>query len=385
MSDESEKGSPVEAALLDSRPASRSERFLHNIVENIPAMIFVKEAGELRFELFNRAGEQLLGFDRESMLGKNDYDLFPREQADFFTATDRAVLESGEVLDIPEEPIETSDGERILHTQKIPLLDAKGKPDYLLGISIDITERKRREEELEQSRQQLAAVNEELEAFCYSVAHDLRAPLRAIDGFSKAIVEDCADDLDEHGRTYLGYVRDSAQRMGQLIDDLLELSRVTRTDLNRERVDLSKLAPPIIAELRTAEPERQVNVVIDDELFARGDRQLLSVVLANLLGNAWKFTGNREEATIELGRHDEDDRTVFYVRDNGVGFEMAYVDKLFGTFQRLHAADEFPGTGVGLASVQRIIRRHGGSVWAEGALDAGATFYFTLDSETPSS
>ena len=225
---------------------------------------------------------------------------------------------------------------------------------------------------------QLATVNQELEAFSYSVAHDLRAPLRAIDGFSQALQEDCAAELSADGQSYLRHVRESAQQMAQLIDDLLELSRVTRRELRRERVDLTALAQTIIDGLRRAHPERQVEVVIQDGLEAEGDRNLLSVVLDNLLGNAWKFTGKRTAARIELGCREEDGRGVHYVSDNGAGFDFRYVDKLFGVFQRLHSAHEFEGTGIGLATVQRIVRRHGGRVWAEGALDRGATFYFTL-------
>ena len=227
---------------------------------------------------------------------------------------------------------------------------------------------------------ELAAVNKELEAFAYSVSHDLRAPLRSMDGFSQALLEDYGDVLDETGRDYLRRVRNASQRMGQLIDDLLTLSRVTRREMHFTRVDLTALARSVARELREMEPERKVEVVIQDGLLARGDPRLMTIVLENLLNNAWKFTGKREEARIEFGSTLVDGGEAYYVRDNGAGFDMAYADKLFGAFQRLHRATEFPGTGVGLATVQRIIHRHGGRVWAEGAVGQGATFYFTLPS-----
>jgi signal transduction histidine kinase len=207
------------------------------------------------------------------------------------------------------------------------------------------------------------------------VSHDLRAPLRAIDGFSQALAEDYGDRLDDAGKDYLARVRGAAQRMAALIDDLLELSRVARADLVRTRVDLGAMAREIAAELAQAAPERRVVFRADGDLAVSGDPRLLRVALVNLLENAWKFTRRRDEAHIELGR---DDRGALFVRDDGVGFDMAYAGKLFGAFQRLHTAADFPGTGVGLATVQRIIHRHGGRISAEASPGAGATFRFTL-------
>jgi DNA-binding response OmpR family regulator len=227
--------------------------------------------------------------------------------------------------------------------------------------------------------EELQFKNEELESFSYSVAHDLRAPLRSIDGFSLALLEDCGDKLDDDGRRYLQYVRDSAQEMARLIDDLLALSRVTRGDLKRGETHVSSLARSIVSRLERANPDRKVDVVVADGIVADCDDRLLTIVLENLVGNAWKFTGKRRDARIEVGMMDDDPRT-YFVRDNGAGFDMSYASKLFGIFQRLHSAADFEGTGIGLVTVQRIIRRHGGRIWAQGQVGHGATFYFTLES-----
>ena len=225
---------------------------------------------------------------------------------------------------------------------------------------------------------ELAAVNQELEAFSYSVSHDLRAPLRSIDGFSLALLEDYSNTLDAEGRDYLQRTRASTQRMALLIDDLLSLSRVTRMEMRREQVDLSALAQTMAAELHEREPERQVTWAIAPGMSAQRDPNLLRVLLENLLGNAWKFTAKRSDAMIEFDTAEHGGKAAYFVRDNGAGFDMTYANKLFGPFQRLHSTSEFEGTGVGLATVLRIIHRHSGRVWAEGAVGQGATFYFTL-------
>jgi two-component system, NtrC family, sensor kinase len=232
-------------------------------------------------------------------------------------------------------------------------------------------------EELELKNSELEVKNDELESFSYSVAHDLRAPLRSIDGFSLALLEDCGDKLDDAGKEYLHYVRQSTQHMARLIDDLLALSRVTRTPLDRAEADISSIARGVASRLARSWPDRQVEVLVRDRMIGDCDHHLLTIAFENLLGNAWKFTGKRENARIEVGFIDEDQRT-YFVRDNGAGFDMSYAAKLFGVFQRLHSTAEFEGTGIGLATVQRIIRRHGGRIWAEGAVGEGATFYFTL-------
>jgi PAS domain S-box-containing protein len=653
------------SAIRHVEALKKSEESLNDIVENIPIMIFMKDAANLRYVKSNKACEELLGYSREELSGKSDYDFFPKREADFFTGKDREVLHSGKLVEIPEETIQTRYlGERVLRTKKISIADKQGKPEYLLGISEDITERKRAEEaavraarewqmtfdavndaiwlldkeqcvvrsnktaerffqspcgelvgrhcweivhgttepiqecplprarkslrretmelqvgddwfrvtvdpildasgqyagtvhivhditerkqaeealltsearyrsyidatdqigwvtnadgevvedvpslrkfsgqsyeeakgsgwtkalhpdDLEHSLQawnkavaaksfyeieyrmrrhdgvykyllargfpvfsedgsirewvgtciditerkkaeeeifrlnaelgkkvaertnelrksQLAllnlvedmnqntkkidianraleATNKELESFSYSVSHDLRAPLRGMDGFSKTLLEDYSDKLDATGKNYLERIRAGTQRMGLLIDDLLKLSRVNRVEFKRESVDLSKMVRTMLLTVRKNNPARDVKVSIQKDIIIDGDGHLLEIAITNLIDNAWKFTGKTENTRIEFGTLLKDGKTVMFIRDNGVGFDMTYVDKLFGAFQRLHTTAEFPGTGIGLATVQRVIHRHGGQVWAEGEVGKGATFFFTL-------
>jgi signal transduction histidine kinase len=225
---------------------------------------------------------------------------------------------------------------------------------------------------------QLQAANKELEAFSYSVSHDLRSPLRGIDGFSQVLLEEYQDKVDEQGKNYLKRIRLASQRMAQLIDDMLDLSRVSRSELDIQYVNLSEIAREVADNLIATQPERQVEFIIQEGIRAKGDSRLLRSVLENLLGNAWKFTSNHSTALVEFGVQKQNGKDIYFVKDDGAGFDMSHAQKLFGAFQRLHAANEFSGTGIGLATVQRIIHRHHGEVWAEGEVEKGATFYFTI-------
>jgi light-regulated signal transduction histidine kinase (bacteriophytochrome) len=234
-------------------------------------------------------------------------------------------------------------------------------------------------DQLEERTAQLEDARHEIESFSFSVSHDLRAPLRHIDGYSQALVEDCYEQLDSTGQNYIERIRTAAQHMNDLIDAVLTLSRLSRTAMNIQSINLSEIANAILEDLRRKFPERQVDIVIERDLITRGDPYQMKVALQHLLENAWKFSGRVPLARITVGsKGTKGKRTIFYVKDNGAGFNMAQIDKLFGAFQRLHSVNEFPGIGIGLATVKRIIFRHGGEVWAEGTPGQGATFYFTL-------
>ncbi len=256
---------------------------------------------------------------------------------------------------------------------------------WAFAVIRDITQRKQDEQEitelndiLKKQVNQLASTNRELEAFSYSVSHDLRAPLRALDGISLVLLEDYADKLDATAQDYLKRIRTAAQAMGELIDHLLMLSRLSRTEMHSVEVDLSLMGRQVAEEIRQQDPARKVEFVIKDTMTDVADPQLLRVAITNLLSNAWKFTSKKEKARIEFGVQDREGERVYFVKDNGAGFNQTYSDNLFKPFQRLHGISEFPGTGIGLATVNRVINRHGGRIWAEGNVDAGATFYFTL-------
>ncbi|HET7106573.1 MAG TPA: ATP-binding protein [Candidatus Acidoferrum sp.] len=270
----------------------------------------------------------------------------------------------------------------ILLFQLVPRALALPSPEALKEANQNLTDRseelERRRTELARTNAELVAANKELETFSYSVSHDLRAPLRSIDGFSLALLEDYEGKLDAEGQDSLHRVRAATQRMGELIDDLLNLSRVTRAEMKLQDVDLSGICRAIGAELENSQPGRRIELQIQEGLKAQADSNLMRIALENLLGNAWKFSSKRESARIEFGQTNNNGSPVYFVRDNGAGFDSTRAKRLFGAFQRFHDKSEFPGTGVGLATVQRIIQRHGGRIWAESAMDRGATFYFTL-------
>ena len=475
--------------------------FLETVLENIPNMVFVKDAAHLRFVSLNKAGEQILGYSRNELLGKNDYDFFPKLDADTFTAKDREVLEKDIVIDIPDESIHSKTGDlHILHTRKTCILDSSGNPAYLLGISEDITNRWRAEKDLDSffmlsldmlciagfdgffkrlnpawekfgfsleelmskpyadfihpddrakteaeagkisagastlsfenryvckdgsykwllwnavplmetgliyatarditdrketesqiqelnsqlnhQLEELTFLNREMESFSYSVSHDLRAPLRHILGYADLLRKSTGSSLSEKSARFLNVISDAAKQMGKLIDDLLEFSRMGRKEVHKQKVNLQSIVQDVLSESMVGLDDRKIEWKVGPLPTVEADPNLIKIVLTNLISNAVKYTGTRDRAIVEIGSESDGSEEIkFFVRDNGVGFDMKYQEKLYGVFQRLHQSEDFAGTGIGLANVKRIIHRHGGRTWAEGVVDAGATFYFTL-------
>lgn len=371
----------VLAAVVDITERRKSEERFRTAVESSPsAMLMVDGAG--RIVLANAQAERLFGYARRDLLGESVERLVPPSVRDrhpgyrtaFFAAPQVRPMGEGRDLfalrkdgvEIPVEiglnPIQTREGA------------------FVLASIVDITERRKAETAARerQAREAAEAANRELESFSYSVSHDLRTPLRSISGFSAALVEDCAGALSPEGLGHLQRILSAVERMSALIDGLLGLSRLSRESMVVETLDLSAMAWDIIGELRRTQPNREVEVDIEPGLEARGDRAQLKIALQNLLDNAWKFTARTVRPRIEFRSEREGERRVFVLRDNGAGYDMAYADKLFGAFQRLHGAHEFPGNGIGLATVQRVLHRHGGRIWAEGAVGRGAIFRFTL-------
>lgn len=371
----------VERVLLQNRALLRS------VIEGSTDAIFVKDVSG-RYILFNHAAEKVTGKSAQEVLGNDDTFLFPPQEAQIIMQHDRQVLNSDETsryrITVTDAAGKTSDREAC----KGPVHDAHGTVIGLFGISRDVTETRRMEEQLWNLNQELErrvfertalleAAMREQESFSYSVSHDLRGPLRHINSYAAILQEEFGTCLPPDALPYLVRVRDSSRRMGQLIDELLELSRIGRSELVKVTVDLSELARAVAVKLQEEEPARRADLVIEPGLQAKGDRVLLEQMLVNLIGNAWKYSSERACARIEIGKEVVEKREAFFVRDNGVGFDMAYRDKLFGPFQRLHGS-EFEGTGIGLATVKRIVERHNGRVWAHGEVDRGATIYFTL-------
>ncbi|MDP8299618.1 MAG: PAS domain S-box protein, partial [Candidatus Tantalella remota] len=360
-----------------------SEEKYSSLIDHIPDVAWTTDQGGHTSFISPNVNE-MYGYEPEEIYERGEKIWFGRIHPDDIEATKKAfreLFDKGKSLDI-EYRIKTKEGKWIwLHDRSVGLYEKNGKK-YAAGIFSDITEKKKTEDELKKYRLHLEELVEErtkeLEAFSYSVSHDLRAPLRSMDGFSRILLDTCSDKLDDESKDNLMRVRKASQRMAQLIDDILTLFQVTRKEFKKEHVDLSRIGELVAADLKRNDPSCQVDIVIQPGLFAEGDLHLLQLVLENLLSNAWKFTSKSEKAKIEFGKVPGEEENVFFVRDNGAGFDMKYADKLFGAFQRLHSDKEFPGTGIGLVSVKRIISRHGGRVWAKGEVGKGATFHFTL-------
>ncbi|MBL8150061.1 MAG: PAS domain S-box protein, partial [Blastocatellia bacterium] len=367
-------------AELEQRVAQRTAE-LNSLIEAIPDLIFVVDS-ESRVTYCNDIFAKAMGFEKkEEIINRSPTDFLAQEQAEQFIKQNREIFHSTQPVHKSEAVIFPNGKLYHLDTIRVLLVNDQQQVYAVLGASRDITELVKIRQELQARTIQLEIANHELQSFSYSASHDLRAPLRAIEGFSTALIEDFPESLNEEARDYLKRIHEATKRMNQLIDALLALSRVARTEMMFEHVSLSRIAEEVVEELKQRELQRRVEITIKPDLYVEGDPRLLRVALENLFDNAWKFTSKKKFTKIEFSTAiSSDDKVVYFIRDNGAGFDMAYADKLFGEFQRLHSTNEFNGTGIGLATVKRIINRHGGRVWAESEPNVETTFYFTIES-----
>jgi len=369
-----ERTAELEAA---NRALRTSEQEFRSLAESMPQIVWATRADGWNI-YFNQRWMDYTGLTLEESYGEGWITPFhPDDKQRAWDAWQRAT-KNRDSYDL-ECRLRRADGVYYWWLIRgLPQVNADGKILKWFGTCTDIEDIKETEKETRRLNDQLAAANKELEAFSYSISHDLRTPLRSIDGFSQALMDDYQDKLDDTAKSYLARVRKATQNMGCLIDDVLKLSRLTRSELHHESVDLSTMVRAISDTLQQNNPDRTADVIIREGVFVNGDPGLLKIALENLMNNSWKFSSKEARPQVEFGTTVKEGKTVYFIRDNGVGFDMAYVDKLFGAFQRLHTSFEFPGTGIGLATIQRVINRHGGQVWAEAVVGKGATFYFTL-------
>jgi len=351
-------------------------KFLDSVLDNIPNMVFVKDAHDLKFVRFNKAGEKLLGQTKKALIGKNDYDFFSKEQADFFTSKDKAVLSQNDIIDIPEEPIDTPNGQRWLHTKKIPILDPKGRPIYLLGISEDITDIRQANTELESKTKELERSNSELEQFAYVASHDLQEPLRTISSYVQLLAERYQDKLDKDANEFIAFAVDGSKRMRLLINSLLEYSRVNRIK-PFEWIEVTDLIKEILQDMQEQIKESGVTIEFKELPKIYGDTVLIGQLFQNLIANAIKFRGEKNPE-IRISCERKNDEYIFCVADNGIGIKKEYAEKIFVIFQRLNSREKYPGAGIGLSICRKIVERHGGKIWVESELGKGSAFYFTI-------
>ncbi|MBN8554748.1 MAG: PAS domain-containing protein [Deltaproteobacteria bacterium] len=356
------------------------DQFLDSIIENIPDMIFVKDAAELRFVRFNKAGEDLLGYSRDQLIGKNDYDFFPAREAEFFIQKDREVLHGRKLVEIAEEPIHTRlKGARILHTKKIPIYDANGEPAYLLGISEDITDRKQAEVK-EQRNRELERSNAELDQFASIIAHDLREPMRMISIYMSLLQNEFREIISPVAKEYVDFAIKGTARMNSLLKDLLEYSQAGITREPIKPVNTIKVLNDVVQNLTASIESKNPEIEISNLPNVRGNYGQLIRLFQNLIENSLKYSGP-QPIKIRVYAEESDQEWKFFVQDNGLGIEPRYHEKIFQIFQRLNPSDEVEGTGIGLSICRRIVENHGGKIGLFSELGKGATFFFTLPKE----
>lgn len=343
--------------------------------------VFMFHPETFRFVYANLGASKLLGYTTEELMNMTPIDISPNMTKQRFSKLISSTLASENQAINIETLFQSKQGETTPVRLLLQYLQPDNESPRFVFMARDISEHIKSEMAIRKSLDEAKTANTELESFSYSVSHDLRSPLRSIDGFSHLLLEDYGDKIDETGKNYIRRVRDNSQHMGRLIDDMLSLSSVTRGEISRQNHNISEMAKQAVKKLQDSEPERKVSITIAPAMQAWVDKSMFQNLLDNLIGNAWKYTGKTNYPAIEFGSTTQNSETVYYVRDNGVGFDMQYAGKLFGAFQRLHSAEEFAGTGIGLATVLRILRKHGGRAWAEAEVGKGATFYFTLESK----